>query len=272
MKRERGCRHENRDTTKTVHQQRTSGSTHRRIKCSGETMKKKSSVQPGKSSCDKAPDRNNGTKLIVINGMEVLQSLDSEYHIEHSTWERSCDLIRKSFRRKTSRSIKNDKEYETTRWYRVMPDGSMKSTGSSEEPDYSEFYTPEPKPSYGFTVWVPDIRIHRDEHIVIEEKDYKENLKIFKDCLVFKLENCENYMHPLSANPDQVLSVRVLRAAGPAWQDRTNNSVRNPGAISEGSRGRTGQKDGVCWNDGDCDECDHSDECPVGAEDDEDDE
>lgn len=186
--------------------------------------RKKDSVQPGKNSCDKVPDRNNGTKLIVINGIEVLQFLDSEYHLEHSAWERSCDSLRKSFRKKTSRSIKNDKEYETTRWYRVMPDGSMKSTGSSEEPDYSEFYTTEPKPRYGFTVWVPEIRLQRDEHIVIEEKDYKENLKIFKDCLVFRLSNCENYMHPLHANPDKVLSVRDPAKISAAREDRTNRA------------------------------------------------
>lgn len=94
-------------------------------------------------------------------------------------------------------------------------------------------------------MWIPESRLQRDEHIVIEEKDYKENLKMFEDCLVFKLSNCENYMHPLYANPDKVLSVWVPNAAGSSREDR------------KGSK---------CWNDGDCESCEHADECPVDAE------
>lgn len=233
--------------------------------------KKNNSVLPGESSCDKVPDRNHENKLIVIDGLRVIQLLDIEYGIEHMTWERSCTQIKKSFKKKTSRSTKNGKKYESTRWYQVHEDGSMQSTGSPEEPDYSKFYSPEPKLKYGFTIWVTESRLHGDEHIVIEEKDYKDNLKIFKDCLVFRLSKCENYMHPLHANPDKVLSVRVPNAAGSAGMDRMD-SVRNSGRISAGSSGRGGQNKDECWNDGDCDNCEHSDECPVTAENDEEDE
>jgi hypothetical protein len=192
------------------------------------TKKNDLSVLTGKSSSSPFQDRKNENKLIVINGLEVIEFLDSEYHLECLAWERGCAQVRKSFRQKTSRSVKNWTEYESTRWYKVSCDGSMKSTGSSEEPEYEKLYSPEPKPRYEFTVWIPKSCLHRDEHIVIEEKDYKENLKIFKDCLVFMLSNCENYMHPLHANPDKNLSVRVPLAAGSAGMDRKEMDASPP--------------------------------------------
>ncbi len=41
------------------------------------------------------------------------------------------------------------------------------------------------------------------------------------------------------------------------------DSVQMSGVSSERSPGRTGQNGGNCWNDWDCDSCEHNDECPV---------
>ncbi|MDD3840091.1 MAG: hypothetical protein PHP06_05900 [Clostridia bacterium] len=180
----------------------------------------KNSVQPGNSSCDQRQDRSDAHKIIVIDGLRVIQLMDSEYGIEHMTWERACAEIRKRFRQKTSRSIKNGTEYESTRWYQMLPGGGMKSTGSAEEPDYKKFYSPEPEPRYRFPVWISEHCLHTDEHIIVDEKDYRDNEKLFKDCLVFELDDNLNYLHPLYKNPNKNLSVRVPLSAGHTGMDR----------------------------------------------------
>ena len=214
------------------------------------------SVPPGKSSCDQDLDRNE--KVVVIEGLRVIESLDSEYLIEHLTWERACAHIRNSFRQKTSRSVKNGKEYETTRWYRVHEDGSMKSTGSAEEPDYSKFYSPEPKPRYGFKVCILNPILRGKEHIVIEEKVFLENQKLFKDCLVFKLSDCQNRIHELYANPKKCLSVRVPKEPGSSGKDRRLIEM----AIAKGGSVDWDKVHSNCLNDGDCDNCEVLYHCP----------
>ena len=182
------------------------------------------------------------TAIIVINGAPVLDNLNSEYAWKHEQWINECASVRARFHKKTSRSQKGDKIYEYTNWYQETGSG-LKCIGK-EEPDYSKYYSPEPKPAISFQS--PGY----GEHIVLSQKDYEANQKLFNDCLVFKLEGCLNYIHPLYRNLEKALK----------------DSVREHGVSSERSPRGAGQKDDLCFNEGDCDNCEHNDECPVSAE------
>jgi hypothetical protein len=139
------------------------------------------------------------TAIVVINGYKVIHMLEEQYIQESVAWKVKCAAVRAGFKQKTSKTIKNSKGYESTSWYMVKPDGGLKSVGK-EEPDYSKYYPPEPKPAYSF-------KFQRyQDHIVLEEKDYLANQKLFEDCLVFALEECRNYSHPLYANPQKAVN------------------------------------------------------------------
>lgn len=158
------------------------------------------------------------TQIIVIDGNHILARLDSEYERKYSEWQLLCSAVRAGFKKKTSRTIKNGKEYESTNWYMEQPGGGLKSVGK-EEPDYRKYYPPKPKPacSFGFQRY--------DEHVLLEKKDYEANLKLFKEYLAFPLEECQNRIHPLYKNPQKAL-----------------NSVSQQGMKSEISSGINGQK------------------------------
>lgn len=182
--------------------------------------------------------------VIIINAAPILEELDADYLDERLRWEQQCKVIEGQFRKKTSRSVKNGKEYEYTGWYQIKPDGGLESIGK-DAPDFKKYYPPEPKPKYLFKFK------EYDGNVILDEKDYLANQKTFKECLVFMLEECLNYTHPLYKNIDKAL-----------------DSVRNGAGISARSPGKAGQKN-TCVNDGDCDSCEHNDRCPVFAEKDE---
>jgi hypothetical protein len=132
-----------------------------------------------------------GAAIIVINGQEVLAGLDESYKWKLEEWKGKCASVRAGFKQKTSRSKKNGKVYESTNWYEEQPGGGLKSVGK-EEPEYSKYYPPEPKPPISFNYR------EYEGHVLLEEKDYTANQKLFKDCLAFNLELCRNTSHPLS--------------------------------------------------------------------------
>ncbi len=191
------------------------------------------------------------TPIIVINASPVLASLNRSYQYKLDDWKAKCASIRAGFHKKTSRSQKNGHVYEYTHWYIEKPGGGLQIVGK-EEPDYTKYYPPEPKSECSFKA------DEYEGHLIMDEGDYLENQKIFKDCLAFPIEECENFNHPLFVDPEKAI-----------------NSVRNSRNSSEGSRGTVRQKrdpaqiDDGCFNDGDCDNCEHNDECPVMAEEDE---
>lgn len=130
------------------------------------------------------------TEIIVIDVHQVIASLEESYTMQHTIWGNECASIRAGFHKKTSRSKKNGKEHESTNWYMDTPAGGLKSVGK-EEPDYTKYYPSEPKPSISF-------KFQRyGDHILLEEKDYQENWKLFKDCLAFPLKMCVNRAFPL---------------------------------------------------------------------------
>jgi hypothetical protein len=179
-----------------------------------------------------------GTAIIVIGGSRILANLDSNYQRAYSEWHAQCLAVHARFKKKTSRTVKNGKEYESTNWYEENGNGGLKSVGK-EEPDYKKYYPPEPKRRYSFP-----FRGY-DGHALLEEKDYNANQVLFLDCLAFPLEECTNRIHPLYKNPQEAV-----------------NSVRSPGTISARSSGETGQKKQIencpkkdCDYDYDCDCC-----------------
>jgi len=190
------------------------------------------------------------TAILVIDGSRILAELNHQYERNRYEWEIQCSAVKARFKQKTSRTTKNGKVYESTNWYEEQPGGGLKSVGK-EEPDYSKYYSPEPKPvySFGFNEY--------DGHVILEEKDYKANQALFRDCLAFRLEECVNFSHPLYKNPQKAI-----------------DSVRKAGVSSARSPGKVGQKrdpvcfgdDERCLGDGDCDNCEHNDECPVPVE------
>jgi len=206
--------------------------------------KSKSSVLLVPERCGKDPDRNAENKIIIVGGAPVLASLNREYNWKYGEWKNQCASVHARFKKKTSRSQKNGKEYEYTNWYEETAAG-LKSVGK-EEPDYSEYYPPEPKPAVTFKA------AEYNGHLILEHKDYEANSKLFKDCLIFSLEDCKNLLHPLYKNPEKALK----------------DSVRSPG-VSSGTISDHGmtEKDDNCRSDGDCGECEYQDECPVIAED-----
>ena len=129
------------------------------------------------------------TIIIVINGHEVLAGLDESYKWKLEEWKGKCASVRAGFKQKTSRSKKNGKVYESTNWYEEQPGGGLKSVGK-EEPDYTKYYPPEPKPPILFKYR------EYDGHVLLEEKDFTVILALFKDCLVFRLDDCKNLIHP----------------------------------------------------------------------------
>ncbi|MCX9011315.1 MAG: hypothetical protein OIN66_09350 [Candidatus Methanoperedens sp.] len=181
--------------------------------------------------------------VIVIQGAPVLTGLYREFEWKHREWEAECNGVRARFKKKTSRSNKNGQIYEYTNWYEETGSG-LKSVGKTE-PDYSKFYPPEPKLPYSFEY------NEYEGHIIISQKDYEANQKHFKDCLVFGLEEGLNRSHALYKNPEKALK----------------DSVRKPGVSSGRSAVSMETEKGtidMCLGDGDCDNCEHSDECPVG--------
>lgn len=188
-------------------------------------------------------------EILVINGYEDIVALEESYIQKHTIWGNECASVRAMFKKKTSRKEKNGKLYEYTNWYRETSGGGLESVGK-QEPDYKKYYPPEPKPAYSFAFK------EYEGHVILEEKYYLENQKLFEECLAFRLEECQNRIHPLYANPDKAIK----------------DSVRKSGVISARSSGNAGQKrdpaciDDGCLGDWDCDSCEHSDECPVMAE------
>lgn len=192
------------------------------------------------------------TPIIVIDGSRILAKLDSDYERKHSEWHLLCSAVRAGFKKKTSRTIKNGKEYEYTNWYMEQPGGGLKSVGK-EEPDYSKYYPSEPKPLIMFKFqeyW---------GHVLLEEKDYIANQTLFRDCLVFKLEECMNYIHPLYKDPNKAIKTgRKSKGRNTAKSftgdellptpnsvtlpDELEGSVRKCGVSSEISSGEIGQK------------------------------
>lgn len=206
------------------------------------------------------------TTIIVINAKTILSDLDREYQCQMAEWKSQCLSVHSNFKKKTSRSNKNGKSYESTAWYKIKPGGSLKSVGK-KEPDYSKYYPPEPKPAYSFKSY------SWEEHVILNIKDYEANLKLFKDCLAFNLELCRNASHPLIKNPQKAMdSIKKRFANDGGHIYEMKDSVWTCGVSSAGSPWEPGQT-GVpispgenCLGDGDCDECEHQDECPVGAE------
>ncbi|HEY9245683.1 MAG TPA: hypothetical protein VIO11_02440 [Candidatus Methanoperedens sp.] len=81
--------------------------------------------------------------------------------------------------------------YEYTKWYRVKDDyGGLECIGDME-PDYKQYFPPEPKPRYDFRVQ------HYDGHILIDSKDYEGSCALFENCLAFRMGDCQNRIHPL---------------------------------------------------------------------------
>lgn len=228
------------------------------------------------------------TKIIVINGMRTITGLYREYEMEHDIWGNKCASVRASFKKKTSRKGK----YEYTNWYREKSGGGLECVGK-EEPNYTKYYPPEPKPPYSFEV------LEYEQHLIIGLKDYEANLKLFKECLAFGLEDCKNLTHPLYKNPEKALSsvrapgvnsarsqisgrtetiechekgcMRYVWHSGDStgwgmvdgkWYCETHYPLHSPVLLSTKHK----EKEDMCRGDGDCDECEHQDECPVIAE------
>lgn len=180
--------------------------------------------------------------VIVINGMQILASLNRGYEFNHDQWASQCAAVRAGFKKKTSRSTKNGKVYKTTLWYKLKSGGGLESVGKNE-PKYEEYYPPEPKPGYDFEV------LDFEKHLIISQKDYEVNQKLFKDCLVFSLEDCKNMMHPLYKNPEKALK----------------DSVRKPGVscVRSQSASRTEYaEEELPEMPEECNECDLRDEYP----------
>ncbi len=91
-----------------------------------------------------------GTAIVIIRGASVIASLNREYTWKHQEWEGMCASVRASFKKKTSRMVKGDKEYEYTKWYRMKGDCNGLECVGKEEPDYKQYYPPEPKPAVSF--------------------------------------------------------------------------------------------------------------------------
>ncbi|HMB46285.1 MAG TPA: hypothetical protein VKL21_10725 [Candidatus Methanoperedens sp.] len=132
--------------------------------------------------------------IIVIDGIRILSDLESEYERKHSEWKIQCSAVHARFKKKTSRTKKKGKEYEYTIWYEEQPGDGLKSIGK-EEPDYSKYYPPEPKPS-GFIEFQEYVQEY-EGHLLLTERYYQNYKTIFKDCLVFRLAECLNNNHPL---------------------------------------------------------------------------
>lgn len=188
----------------------------------------------------------NDTPIIVIDGSRILRSLDLEYQRKCSEWHAQCQAVHARYKKKTSRTVKNGKEYESTNWYVENGNGGLKSVGKVE-PDYKKYYPPEPKRSFSFS-----FREYAGD-VLIEQKDYNSNQAIFRNCLAFPIEACLNLNHPLYKNP---LSVPL--------------SVRNEPYISveeAGQKKRTGNRNFDLPDEcringgGDCENCQHED-CP----------
>ncbi len=183
--------------------------------------------------------------VVVINGSSVLESLRSGNGFAHAKWMNNCRSIRGSYKQKTSRMVKGNKPYEYTKWYRTKDDmGGLECIGK-DEPDWKKILPKEPEMRQ-FTAKT------YASHLIMEQKDYEANIGLFLDYLVFRLEDCKNLIHPLYKNPEKALK---------------GDSVRRGGVSSARSRRSGGtEKDSKCWNDGDCDSCERIDDCPVGAE------
>lgn len=142
------------------------------------------------------------TAVVVINASEVLTDLTRSYAWKLDVWQSNCASVRAGFKKKTSRTVKNGKEYESTNWYKIKSGGGLESVGK-EEPDYEKYYPPKPEPAFTFKFQ------EYEGHVILEEKDYEANKKLFKDCLAFRLEECRNFIHPLYKNPQKAIdSVR----------------------------------------------------------------
>jgi hypothetical protein len=111
----------------------------------------------------------------------------------------------------TSRTTKGGKVFEYTNWYEENGTGGLKSVGK-EEPDYKKYYPPAPKAGYSF----PYKEYGR--HVLLAEKDYNANQAVFRTCLAFPLDGCQNRIHPLYKNPQKEVN---------SVQDREVSSARS---------------------------------------------
>ncbi len=157
--------------------------------------------------------------VLIIGAGRVLADLDWQNEKALSEWRSQCASIRASYKQKTSRMVKGDKEYEYTKWYRIKGcSGSLESVGS-EEPDWKKLLPPEPKPKE-----IPAVEYNG--HLIMEKKDYEADSKTFREYLAFMLEDCINHIHPLYANPDKALD-SVRRGGGAAGRSQASGGTEN---------------------------------------------
>ena len=165
---------------------------------------------------------NKKSLIVVVNGTDIIEELQRDYRFAVTTWGADCFKIRNSYMMKTSRSEKKGVEYEYTNWYKRNPDGGLTIHGK-EEPDYQKLYPPEPEPVIKFPYWTYADRDYApSEHLILTEKDYKENESMFSKCLVFRLTDCINVEDRLYKDPKALLVNSVIpeRAADETRKDR----------------------------------------------------
>lgn len=172
--------------------------------------------------------------VIIISANGVLERQCIHFEMAHRDWGMKCRNIRASYKQKTSRMVKGDKEYEYTKWYRVKDDntGGLECIGDTE-PDWKKLLPPEPKPER-----LPAVEY--EGHLVMEKKDYEANSKLFKEYLVFKLEDCTNFIHPLYKNLDKALkgvSVREGRVSSARSRLRSGTETVDKTALMKKCRG-----------------------------------
>ncbi|NJD54403.1 MAG: hypothetical protein FIB07_16260 [Candidatus Methanoperedens sp.] len=183
--------------------------------------------------------------IVVINASRVLEELISKNEFARGKWMSDCRSIRASYKQKTSRMEKNGKTYEYTKWYREKDTGGLECIGK-DEPEWKKILPKEPE------MRTITAKTYRGQ-LIMEQKDYEANIGLFLEYLVFRLEDCKNLLHPLFKNPEKALK---------------GDSVRRGGVSSAGSQ-ISGGTENKCWNEGDCESCSHSDDCPVNTEQDE---
>lgn len=135
--------------------------------------------------------------IVVIGAACVLDELRRKYELDHTHWLQQCRVIKASYKQKTSRMVKGEKEYVYTQWYKLKSGGGLESAGN-KEPDWNKLNPPEPKPKE-----VPGVAY--SGHLLVEEKDYTANRELFREYLAFPLDECVNLAHPLFVNPENAL-------------------------------------------------------------------
>ncbi len=112
----------------------------------------------------------------------------------HSKWETECRTIKASYKRKTSRMLKGDNEYEYTKWYKIKPDGSLECVGDNE-PDWNEILPPEPTPKH-----MPAVEY--EGQLLMEQKDYDNNRVLLGDIINLKHSEIKNRLKLENLNYD----------------------------------------------------------------------